>query len=136
MADDVLMLPPDADPVLDYARPDVEQLVYQVVKPLGGVVSWAYTAAERDLRGWLTSVNVQVDIRSHNKTNALRRADLARRAVCALPWVDWPDGVVARVDVLEGPFWLPDENGGPRYVARYGLIVHPVPASEESEVAR
>jgi hypothetical protein len=120
-----LTLPPGVDPVLTYARPDVEWLVEQTVKPLGGVVSWAYTASDDVFPGWLSTVNVQVDVRSHRKTTALERADACRRAICALPWAEWDQGVIVRVDVSEGPFWLPDDNGGPRYVARYAVMSHP-----------
>lgn len=138
-----LELPPGADPVLRYARPDVVELVYRAIKPLGGVVTWEYTAADGGasgygrtgggvpippgLAGWLVTVSLQVDIRAHNKAAARRRADAARRAICALPWAEWSGGVIARADVLEGPFWLPDENNAPRYVARYAITAHPVP---------
>ena len=124
-----LSLPPGVDPVLSYARPDVEQLVYQTVKPLGGVITWAYGAGEGPFDGWQTTLNIQVDVRAHRKSAALARADACRRALCALPWVEWPDGVIVRVDVTEGPYWLPDANGAPRYVARYAVMAHPRPAS-------
>ena len=133
--DATLDLPPGVDPVLHYPRPDVEALVWSTVRLFGGVVTWAYTTAERDLYGWLSTVNVQVDARAGRKGEAYRRADLIRRAVCALPWTDWDQGVVARVDTTEGPFWLPDVDGAPRYVARYAISVHPRPA-ERKEDAR
>jgi hypothetical protein len=120
-----LSLPAGADPTLSYARPDVEKLVHDTVKPLGGMISWAYTVTEGEFRGWQFTVNVQVDTRSHRKTAALARADVCRRAICALPWADWADGVIVSVDVTEGPFWLPDDNGAPRYVARYAIQAHP-----------
>ncbi len=130
-----LALPDGADPVLQYARPDVEQLVYETVRPLGGIVTWADSAGERDLPGWTVRTLVQVDVRAHRKSAASQRADVVRRAVCALPWASWPDGVIVRVDTIEGPFWLPDENGAPRYVARYAVWSHPRPASEGEVVA-
>jgi hypothetical protein len=123
------------DPTLDYARPDVEALVHAVVQPYGGVVSWATTAEDRDLPGWLAAVTVQVDVKAGRKAECFRKADLIRRAVCALPWADWPDGVVARVDTTEGPFWLPDSDGAPRYVARYVVVVHPRPADQKGRTA-
>ena len=126
-----LSLPPGVDPVLAYARPDVEQLVYQTVKPLGGVITWAYTAGEASPDGWLFTLSIQVDVRAHRKSAALARADACRRAVCALPWAEWPGGVIARVDVTEGPFWLPDENGAPRYVSRFAVMAHPRPRGRE-----
>lgn len=124
------------DPVLNFARPDVEALIYRTVVPLGGVVSWSYSAAERDLPGWLVTVDVQVDVRAGRKGDAYRRADEVRRAMCALPWADWADGVVSRVDITEGPSWLPDgSNGAPRYVARYAVVIHPRPASTKGRTA-
>jgi hypothetical protein len=117
------------DPVLDYARPDVERYVWSSVRDLGGVQTWCYTAAEGELPGWLAVVYVQVDVRAGRKGDAYRRADQVRRALCALPFAYWPDGVVTRVDTTEGPFWMPDDDGAPRYVARYAVTVHPLPAS-------
>jgi hypothetical protein len=117
-------LPPGADPVLSYPAPDVEALAYEAIKPLGGVITWSYTASRGDPPGWLTTVSIQVDIRAHNRASASARADAARRLICALPWSGWPGGVINRVDVLEGPFWFPDQ-GAPRYVARYAITAHP-----------
>jgi hypothetical protein len=113
----------------------VEGLVGAVVEPLGGVVTWAYTAAEPadTLRGWVANVSVQVDVKAHNRRAAYRRADAARRAVCGMPWQEYPDAVVVSVDVLTGPFWLTDQQGAPRYVTRFGLVVHPRPGVEEEE---
>jgi hypothetical protein len=122
-------LPPGADPALAIARPNVERLVWETVKPLGGAVTWAYSATEGDPPSWLFTCHVQVDIRASTRSGASARADEARRALCALPWADWPGGVIARVDVTDGPFWLPDESGAPRYVARYSLTAHPRPAA-------
>lgn len=116
-------LPPD--PALAYARPDVELLAWQTVSPLGGTQSWSYTATEGDPPGWLCTVHVQVDCRAKTRGAASANADAARQALCALPWQDWPGGVVARVEVTEGPFWLPDPDGAPRYVARYAITAHP-----------
>jgi hypothetical protein len=118
-------LPAGADPVLGYAAPDVEQLVFEAIRPLGGVITWSYTAGPGDPAGWLWTVSIQVDIRAHSRGAASARADAARRVVCALPWAAWPDGVISRVDVIEGPFWMPDQGGAPRYVARYAITAHP-----------
>lgn len=121
-----LSLPPGADPALSFARPDVEKIVYDQVKPLGGVITWTYTSGEGQPRGWLFTLNIQVDVRAHNRASALQRADACRRAICALPWSNqWERGVIATVDVTDGPFWLPDDNGAPRYVARYAITCHP-----------
>jgi hypothetical protein len=117
------------DPILAYPRPDVEALVFATAKPFGGVVTWAYAAQESGgLPGWLTATSVQVDVRAGSREAARARADEIRRAVCALPFAPWDEGVVARVNVTEGPFWFPDPDGAPRYVARYEVLAHPLPA--------
>jgi hypothetical protein len=117
------------DPVLDYERPDVEALVFHIARPVGGVTSWAYSVLEtQGLRGWVSATSLQVDVRAKDRRTARLRADQVRRSVCALPFVPWDGGVVARVQVLEGPFWFPDEDGQPRYVARYEVLAHPLPA--------
>lgn len=116
---------PVLDPVLNFPRPDVEALVWRTIRSIGGVEQWVFTSNEMDLRGWLTVVSIQVDVRAGRKGQAFRNADQVRRAVCALPWVEWADGVVCRVDVTEGPLWLPDDDGAPRYVVRFAVTVHP-----------
>lgn len=124
-----LPLPAGADPALNYPRPDFELLLYQTVQPLGGTVTWAYSATEGDPPGWLFTAHVQVDCRASSRADASARADQARRAICALPAGSWPGGVVNSVEVTEGPLWAPDPDGAPRYVARYAVTGHPVPAS-------
>jgi hypothetical protein len=120
-----------ADPALTYARPDVEQLVWATVRDLGGVVTWAYTSGDlmRTPAGWLTAVSVQVDVRARSKHVAFTRADAARQLVCGLAGTSFEGGVIATVENVEGPFWLPDPDGAPRYVARYTLTAHPLPTS-------
>jgi len=120
-----LPLPPGHDPALDYSRPDVELLVWQTVSPLGGVVSWAYSASEGDPPGWVSTTDIQVDTRASSRHEASLRADQARRAVCALPAANWAGGGVCRVDVTEGPLWLPDPDGAPRYVVRFAITAVP-----------
>ena len=123
------------DPVLDYERPDVEALVFHIARVVGGVTSWAYSVLETDgLHGWITATSLQVDVRAKERGLARMRADQVRRSVCALPFYDWEDGIVARVEVLEGPFWFPDEDRQPRYVARYEVLAHPRPALTMQEV--
>jgi hypothetical protein len=122
----MLPLPPGHDPALDYPRPDMELLVWETVAPLGGTQSWSYSATEGDPPGWLSTTYVQVDCRAGSRHDANARADAARQAICALPWAEsWPHGRVCRVVVEEGPFWLPDPDGAPRYVARYAITAHP-----------
>jgi hypothetical protein len=119
------------DPVLAFARPAVELAVRDAVRDLGGTVTWCYAAAEAQPRGWLSSVNVQVDVRAGSKSAAWRRADACRRAVSSLPWRAQPWGVIASVDVTEGPFWFPDP--GARYVARYAVMCHPSRPARQPE---
>ena len=122
------------DPVLAYARPAVELAVRDAVRHLGGTVTWCYAAADSQPRGWLSVVDVQVDVRANSKSSAWRRADACRRAVKLMPFGTHPHGVIARVDTTDGPFWLPDPR--PRYVARYAVWCHPRrPASLEREGA-
>jgi hypothetical protein len=124
-----------ADPALDYPRPDVEALVWDTVRSLGGCTTWAYSSGDqtRAPAGWLSIVSVQVDVRARSKHAAFQRADQARRLILALPYSAWDDGVVADVVNLDGPFWLPDTDGCPRYVARYEVRVHPLPAASPAE---
>lgn len=120
-----LELPAGVDPALTVPRPDVEQLIHRTIKPLGGTVVWAYASADGQPSGWVSEASVQVDVRSTSKALAYQRADMVRRAVCSLPLAAWPEGQVNRVDVIVGPFWLPDQSGAPRYVARYRVVFHP-----------
>ena len=114
-----------ADPVLAYDRPDVDALVHDTVKDFGGVTNWVYAANDVGLRGWLIASSVQVDVRASSRAAAWQRAEAVRRTLCDLPSVPWDGGVVTRVNVLEGPQWLPDPDGAPRFVARYEFIAHP-----------
>lgn len=118
----------EPDPVLDYARPDVAGLFWATIQPLGGGYSWCYAATETDLFGWRTTVYMQVEARAGRWGQAFRLADQQRRALCALPWTDWDQGVIARVDNTDGPFMQADDDGSPRYIARYAVVVHPRPA--------
>lgn len=127
----VKVVEPD-DPVLDYPRPDVEALVVAYLEQLNPprsklVTVWCYTTTDYDQPspGWLTGVYLQVDVRAKTKEAAWGIADQARRLIHSLPWFDWAGGIVTRVDNVEGPFWLPDPDGCPRYVARYEVRVHP-----------
>jgi len=121
-----LTLPYGTDPALTYAQPDIDWHVYQVIKPLGGTVTWSYSGTQGDPRGWIFISQIQVDVRASRKHTARRRADEARRAIQALPWTPWDEGGVSRVDVLAGPFWQPDSTNAPRYVARYAIVYHPM----------
>ena len=135
MAADTITLPPGTDPALDYPRPALEAFVYRTLRvQVPGVSSWCYAAFQRPSpTGWLTEFSIQVDTRGTNKTAADARADNARRLICSLPWASWPGGVISSVDVIEAPFWLPDPDGAPRFVARYAVRVHPRPAEREGQ---
>jgi hypothetical protein len=120
----VIVLPRGADPAQAVARPDLEMWLRETLRPLGGTQVWAYASVDLDPPGWLVAESLQVDVRASSKERARARADMARRAICSLPLAGWPDGVVNRADVIDGPFWLPD-SGAPRYVARYRVVYHP-----------
>lgn len=104
-------------------QPDAEAWVWaNVQRP--GVTLFAY-AANQEWPGWLYVHSIQVDARASTKQGARDLAEAVRQAVCALPDVSWPDGVVAYVQPVEGPFWLPDDDGVPRYCTRFEIRVHP-----------
>jgi hypothetical protein len=106
------------------AQPDIEAHVWAQIGGLAGVTSFAY-AAEQLYPGWVYAHHVQVDARARRKQAARDLAEQVRQIVVALPDAPWAEGTVATVDVTEGPFWLPDDDGLPRYVARYEIRVHP-----------
>jgi len=120
-----LTLPPGVDPALTYAQPDIEWHIYQVIAPLGGTVTWSFAGNQGDPPGWIFRTQIQVDVRASSKGKARQRADEARRAIQALPWTPWDEGVVSRVDVTAGPFWQPGGHNEPRYVARYLVTYQP-----------
>jgi hypothetical protein len=98
------------------------------VRPLGGTVTWAYAAADGGAgpRGWRSVTDIQVDVRAASKRAAYTRADEVRRAVCSMPWtVPRSRGVVSNAVTTDGPHWVPDGVGHPRYVVRFALTVHP-----------
>lgn len=111
---------------LPYAgpQPDAEAFVWQNLSGQPGITSFCYTALSL-WPGWLITYSVQVDARGTTKEQARDRADQARQTMLGLPGVPWPDGVLSSVDLVEGPFWLPDPDAGPRYCARYEVRAHP-----------
>ena len=122
-----------ADPTLAYPQPDVEALVWRTISHLGedeqaSVSSWAYASnpVPGTQPGWAVAVTMQIDVRDRSKHATFRRADVARRLVQGLSGQSWSDGVVSRVDIVAGPFWLPDLDGSPRYVTQAVVQVHPV----------
>ena len=111
-------------PVLAYAAPDTEAFVWAQVSSIPGVTSFTYSVTH-DWIGWLITYNIQIDARRETKQAAWEAAELVRQTILKLPSVPWADGVVSFVQPVEGPFWLPDPNGAPRYCARYEIRVHP-----------
>lgn len=100
--------------------PDIEELVNRAVAGLGAVKAWAYTSTEM-LHGIVEVTAVQVEARASTKARAYDLASLARSLVLALPQRAWDDGIVLKVDEVAGPFWLPDDDGVPRYVMRCSI---------------
>lgn len=111
-----------AAPVI--VQPDLEAWVWAQLSHRKGLTSFAY-AATQVWPGWIYAHFVQVDARAHRKQAARELAETARQILCALPDLDWPEGVVSYVQPVEGPAWLPDDDGLPRYTARYEIRVHP-----------
>lgn len=114
------------NPALAYTVPDVEANLWAAIGGDGsGLRLWTVDVQETT-HGWVTRHTIQVDARASGKKAAHDRAWDARAAILALPGALWDDGVVLDAAVVTGPSWLPDENGAPRYVARYELAVRPV----------
>lgn len=108
------------------AQPDLEKWVVQCLEPLGsGVTCFCFAANQLGLPGWLWSYSIQVDARAGRKAAARDLAELARQVMAGLTSLSWPGGVVVYSRADSGPFWLPDNDGGPRYCARYEVRAHP-----------
>jgi hypothetical protein len=106
-------------------QPDLEAWVWANVSDLPGVNSFGYAATQM-WPGWVYAHFIQLDARSKRKEAARATAEVLRQRMCALPDVPWDAGVVCYVQPVEGPFWLPDDDGLPRYTARYEIRVHPL----------
>jgi hypothetical protein len=111
-----------AAPVI--VQPDLEKWVWANVRDLGGITAFSY-AAFQQWPGWVYSWSIQIDARAARKDAARDLAERARQIITGLPDVPWPEGVVCYVQPVEGPFWLPDPDGSPRYVMRVEIRVHP-----------
>lgn len=113
-------------PTLWLDRPDAEAIVWAAIRQLGGMSSWAFAAADESTpQAWLSTVSIQVDARAKSKEAAYHRADQARQIILRLPWSSWPGAIITTAAITDGPYWLPDDDGAPRYVARYEIQVHP-----------
>lgn len=106
-------------------QPDIEAHVWAQLADLKGVTSFAYAATQLDRLGWIMATFVQVDARHADKARARALAERVRQMIVGLADVPWPSGCVCYAQPVEGPFWLPDDDGGPRYVARYEIRAHP-----------
>ncbi len=109
-------------------QPDVEAFVWAQLKDLPGVTTFGY-AATQYWPGWVYAHFIQVDARSQRKDAARQVAEVVRQRMCALADATWDAGCVCYVQPVEGPFWLPDDDGLPRYTARYEVRVHPLRTS-------
>lgn len=105
-------------------HPDLEAWVWANVKDLPGVNSFT-VAAVHTWPPWLVAYTVQIDARAKTKQAASDLAEQIRQVITGLPDVPWPEGWVAYTQPVEGPFWMPDPDGAPRYVTRYEIRAHP-----------
>lgn len=104
--------------------PDLEAWVWAQLRDLPGVTSFTY-AVTHVWPGWVLAYSIQVDARAKRKQAARDTAETARQRMNALPSIPWPDGVVCYAQTTDGPAWLPDPDGLPRYTARYEIRAHP-----------
>lgn len=105
-------------------QPDLEAWVWANVRDLAGVTSFGYASTQLEI-GWLYAHFIQIDARAKRKQAARDQAEIVRQRMCALPDVPWPEGVISYVQPVEGPYWLPDPDGLPRYLTRFEFRVHP-----------
>jgi Bacteriophage minor capsid protein len=109
-------------------QPDLEAWVWaniRELRSLGELTSFSYAATQLGGHGWIYAHYVQVDVRHNRKEAARALAETVRQTILALPDVPWPEGTICYAQAVEGPFWLPDDDGQPRYTARYEIRVHP-----------
>lgn len=103
---------------------DAEAWAFALLKDLGGISVWAYDSGTV----WPYRVEetaLQVDVRASSKQRARDRAYEARGRLFDPQNHMLDGGVVAGVEVVSGPSWLPDDNGAPRYVLRVSVRTHP-----------
>lgn len=111
-----------AAPVI--VQPDAEAWVWSQLSGLGGVTMFSYAAAQH-WPGWIYAHFLQVDARAKTKQAARDLAERCRQVMMSLPDAPWAEGALCFVEPVEGPFWFPDDDGAPRYTARYEIRVHP-----------
>jgi len=120
-------------PVIE--QPDLEAWVWANIRELsrlGDLTSFAYSATQLGAPGWIWAHFIQIDARHKRKEAARALAETVRQTISGLPDVPWPQGTVCYVQAVEGPFWLPDDDGQPRYTARYEIRVHPRRSAAEA----
>lgn len=111
-------------------QPDVEAWVWENLRTRRGITSFAFTAIpqhpwQTEAGPWVYVTSMQVDCRAQRKSAARDLAETARQIIVGLLTTPWPEGVITNAIVTEGPFWLPDDDGAPRYVTRWELTCHP-----------
>jgi hypothetical protein len=106
------------------AQPDLEAWVWANLQQLSGVTSFVYAALGM-WPDWVFAYSLQVDARAARKDAARALAETVRQLLAGLPAVAWAEGVICYAQITEGPFWLPDPDGAPRYTQRWEIRVHP-----------
>jgi hypothetical protein len=99
--------------------------MWTTVRGLGNVICYLYSASEGDPAAVITLSYVQVDCRAATRPRAYQLADQVRRRLKAMVWEQFPEVIISAVDCTDGPRWLPDGDGAPRYIARYTVGHHP-----------
>jgi hypothetical protein len=115
-------------------QPDLERFVWSAIQDRG-VTSFTF-ALTHDWPWWHVRYGIQVDCRAGSKSAARQKAENVRRQICALADAPWDEGVITYVQPTEGPWWLPDDDGCPRYTARYEIRCHPRREIAEPESSR
>jgi hypothetical protein len=105
-------------------QPDLEAHLWRQLEGLEGVNSWAYSVLP-SWPPWVVAYSVQVDCRRGGKQTSWELAERCRRILWDLPSRPWNDGVVVYSQVIEGPAWLPDDDGAPRYMLRAEIRARP-----------
>lgn len=105
-------------------QPDIEAWVIRNIRSAHGVTAFVVAGGQL-YHGWAHEYTVQIDCRAKEKKRARDLAEHVRQVVAGLPDVPWPDGVISYHRCAEGPFWLPDDDGDPRYCQRWVIRCHP-----------
>lgn len=111
-------------------QPDIEAWVWEHLRDRHGITSFMFAANadqpwQTETGPWVYVYSLQVDCRATRKRVARDLAETARQTMIGLLQTPWSEGVITNVAVTEGPFWLPDDDGAPRYVTRWEITCHP-----------